>query len=412
MAPCASQFGAARWRRVFPGHGRFSMAAIFSPGGEALGGDGFDTGRRGVNSHAETESATSSFATYRHARAVTPTPGAGSYNLAGSMVKQGRATNQRGYSSMIGETQRSVRDLQRERQPGPGAYDPFSAKEEATARRMQTQAAQRARPMHDSHVPPPLDVLPPDPTPGPAHYDQTDSLKSQKHGGSHSAFRCGVDRFDSAKSKKSNGPSPAEYNDLHTRYNSGFTDVTYKTGSTAPHSSSLSKPITKEIPKGAMIELCGVKAPVLIADSKRRNAVPKKNTTRRVTSAAATRNTHKPGLPSNAPTPNGYTSFGMKHDSREARDWYNTSTNGNLENKKRNEKKNVASVPHSVFRSGGVALRKHSKPVAPPAMRPITSELEIVEFYEMKDRAFEKGGRNAPTADPFDGRRGLSVNEW
>jgi hypothetical protein len=35
----------------------------------------------------------------------------------------------------------------------------------------------------------------------------------------------------------------------------------------------------------------------------------------------------------------------------------------------------------------------HARPTPVPRMRPITGDAEIVEFYELSDRAFEKPGR-------------------
>ena len=95
--------------------------------GDGLGKDLAETGRGpaelvgGTNSGAHPGFVSSSFASYRHERVPTPTPPVGAYNLSGSMLRNGADMNQRGSSSLMSETQRHVRDLQRERQPGPGA---------------------------------------------------------------------------------------------------------------------------------------------------------------------------------------------------------------------------------------------------------------------------------------------------
>ena len=119
--------------------------------GDGPGQDLAETGRGpaalvgGTHSDAHPGFVSSSFASYRHERVPTPTPAVGEYDLSGSMLRDGADTNQLGSSSLLSETRRHVRDLQRERQPGPGAYDPHLASEEAEARRLTTRARARAR---------------------------------------------------------------------------------------------------------------------------------------------------------------------------------------------------------------------------------------------------------------------------
>ena len=98
--------------------------------GDGPGQDLAETGRGpaalvgGTHSDAHPGFVSSSFASYRHERVPTPTPAVGEYDLSGSMLRDGADANQLGSSSLLSETRRHVRDLQRERQPGPGAYDP------------------------------------------------------------------------------------------------------------------------------------------------------------------------------------------------------------------------------------------------------------------------------------------------
>ena len=377
--------------------------------GDGLGEDLAETGRGpaelvgGTNSGAHPGFVSSSFASYRHERVPTPTPPVGAYNLSGSMLRNGADVNQRGSSSLMSETRRHVRDLQRERQPGPGAYDPHLASEEAEARR-------RARASETSAPPRLVRRAAPDPTPGPAHYAPA-PLPSERQGGSHSAFRSGMDRLSSTGTRV--GPSPAEYNDLRTRYNSGFTDSRYRTGSVAPASSSLMKPTKKEIPRGAMVDVApGVPAPAAVARAPRvpfsapateSPEPPRANAARtaRVAAAAAARSRRTPGLPRNAPTPRGYTSFGMRGDAREANEYAYVRRGatrrdfGNRETDGLGVSGRVSgpAVSPGAFRAAGISPVPHARPAPAPRMRPITGDAEIVEFYELSDRAFEKPGR-------------------
>jgi hypothetical protein len=414
--PLVSQFGTREGLRVWRTSHRVvssPMAAILSPGRETLADVSFHTRGRGPESSAIGKDAcanpSSSFVSFRNERSVTPTPGAGSYELHGSLVRTGGGRNTRGYSSMIGKTQRSVRDLQRERQPGPGSYDPFLASTEANARRVAT----KAKDTHHTHHPGGTrvsDVIArPVITPGPGDYAPR-SQRSEVRGGARSAFRSGMDRFGDAqnsqkKSKNKNTPSPAAYANLHSQYNTSFSSgAGHKTGSSVLlASSSLARPVKKEIPGGAMMTMHGVSAPVSIAEG-RRNAETKKvaqknidrRETQRVTSSAAARISHKPGLPLNAPTPNGYSSFGLRVDSREQNDWYGVSPGnkanygGDSPSSGKKLKKNAGNQLASAgFRTGGIAPKPCPKPTPPPRMKSVTGEYEIVEFYEIQDRAFE-----------------------
>jgi len=377
--------------------------------GDGLGEDLADTGRGpaalvgGTHSDAHPGFVSSSFASYRHERVPTPIPAVGEYDLSGSMLRDGADANQLGSSSLVSETRRHVRDLQRERQPGPGAYDPHLASEEAEARR-------RARASETSAPPRLVRRAAPDPTPGPAHYAPA-PLPSERQGGSHSAFRSGMDRLSSTGTRV--GPSPAEYNDLRTRYTSGFTDPRYRTGSVAPASSSLMKPTKKEIPRGAMVDVApGVPAPAAVARAPRvpfsapateSPEPPRANAARtaRVAAAAAARSRRTPGLPRNAPTPRGYTSFGMRGDAREANEYAYVRRGatrrdfGNRETDGLGVSGRVSgpAVSPGAFRAAGISPVPHARPVPAPRMRPITGDAEIVEFYELSDRAFEKPGR-------------------
>ena len=377
--------------------------------GDGLGEDLAETGRGpaalvgGTHSDAHPGFVSSSFASYRHERVPTPTPAVGEYDLSGSMLRDGADANQLGSSSLVSETRRHVRDLQRERQPGPGAYDPHLASEEAEARR-------RARASETSAPPRLVRRAAPDPTPGPAHYAPA-PLPSERQGGSHSAFRSGMDRLSSTGTRV--GPSPAEYNDLRTRYTSGFTDPRYRTGSVAPASSSLMKPTKKEIPRGAMVDVApGVPAPAAVARAPRvpfsapateSPEPPRANAARtaRVAAAAAARSRRTPGLPRNAPTPRGYTSFGMRGDAREANEYAYVRRGatrrdfGNRETDGLGVSGRVSgpAVSPGAFRAAGISPVPHARPVPAPRMRPITGDAEIVEFYELSDRAFEKPGR-------------------
>ena len=375
--------------------------------GDGLGEDLAETGRGpaalvgGTHSDAHPGFVSSSFASYRHERVPTPIPAVGEYDLSGSMLRDGADANQLGSSSLLSETRRHVRDLQRERQPGPGAYDPHLASEEAEARR-------RARASETSAPPRLVRRAAPDPTPGPAHYAPA-PLPSERQGGSHSAFRSGMDRLSSTGTRV--GPSPAEYNDLRTRYTSGFTDPRYRTGSVAPASSSLMKPTKKEIPRGAMVDVApGVPAPAAVARAPRaapyRSVSPEPlranaKRTARVAAAAAARSRLTPGLPRNAPTPRGYTSFGMRGDAREANEYAYVRRGatrrdfGNRETDGLGVSGRVSgpAVSPGAFRTAGISPVPHARPVPAPRMRPITGDAEIVEFYELSDRAFEKPGR-------------------
>ena len=377
--------------------------------GDGPGEDLADTGRGpaalvgGTHSDAHPGFVSSSFASYRHERVPTPIPAVGEYDLSGSMLRDGADANQLGSSSLVSETRRHVRDLQRERQPGPGAYDPHLASEEAEARR-------RARASETSAPPRLVRRAAPDPTPGPAHYAPA-PLPSERQGGSHSAFRSGMDRLSSTGTRV--GPSPAEYNDLRTRYTSGFTDPRYRTGSVAPASSSLMKPTKKEIPRGAMVDVApGVPAPAAVARAPRAPfsapatespEPPRANAARtaRVAAAAAARSRRTPGLPRNAPTPRGYTSFGMRGDAREANEYAYVRRGatrrdfGDCETDGLGVSGRVSgpAVSPGAFRAAGISPVPHARPVPAPRMRPITGGAEIVEFYELSDRAFEKPGR-------------------
>ena len=377
--------------------------------GDGLGEDLAETGRGpaalvgGTHSDAHPGFVSSSFASYRHERVPTPIPAVGEYDLSGSMLRDGADANQLGSSSLVSETRRHVRDLQRERQPGPGAYDPHLASEEAEARR-------RARASETSAPPRLVRRAAPDPTPGPAHYAPA-PLPSERQGGSHSAFRSGMDRLSSTGTRV--GPSPAEYNDLRTRYTSGFTDPRYRTGSVAPSSSSLMKPTKKEIPRGAMVDVApGVPAPAAVARAPRvpfsalateSPEPPRANAARtaRVAAAAAARSRRTPGLPRNAPTPRGYTSFGMRGDAREANEYAYVRRGatrrdfGNRETDGLGVSGRVSgpAVSPGAFRTAGISPVPHARPAPAPRMRPITGDAEIVEFYELSDRAFEKPGR-------------------
>ena len=378
--------------------------------GDGLGEDLAETGRGpaalvgGTHSDAHPGFVSSSFASYRHERVPTPIPAVGEYDLSGSMLRDGADANQLGSSSLVSETRRHVRDLQRERQPGPGAYDPHLASEEAEARR-------RARASETSAPPRLVRRAAPDPTPGPAHYAPA-PLPSERQGGSHSAFRSGMDRLTSTGTRVV-GPSPAEYNDLRTRYTSGFTDPRYRTGSVAPASSSLMRPTKKEIPRGAMVDVVpGVPAPAAVARAPRvpfsapateSPEPPRANAARtaRVAAAAAARSRRTPGLPRNAPTPRGYTSFGMRGDAREANEYAYVRRGatrrdfGNRETDGLGVSGRVSgpAVSPGAFRAAGISPVPHARPVPAPRMRPITGDAEIVEFYELSDRAFEKPGR-------------------
>ena len=377
--------------------------------GDGLGEDLAETGRGpaalvgGTHSDAHPGFVSSSFASYRHERVPTPTPAVGEYDLSGSMLRDGADANQLGSSSLLSETRRHVRDLQRERQPGPGAYDPHLASEEAEARR-------RARASETSAPPRLVRRAAPDPTPGPAHYAPA-PLPSERQGGSHSAFRSGMDRLSSTGTRV--GPSPAEYNDLRTRYTSGFTDPRYRTGSVAPASSSLMKPTKKEIPRGAMVDVApGVPAPAAVARAPRvpfsapateSPEPPRANAARtaRVAAAAAARSRRTPGLPRNAPTPRGYTSFGMRGDAREANEYAYVRRGATRRDFSDCETDSLGvsgrvsgpAVSPGAFRAAGISPVPHARPVPAPRMRPITGDAEIVEFYELSDRAFEKPGR-------------------
>ena len=388
--------------------------------GNGPGQDLAETGRGpaalvgGTHSDAHPGFVSSSFASYRHERVPTPTPAVGEYDLSGSMLRDGADANQLGSSSLLSETRRHVRDLQRERQPGPGAYDPHLASEEAEARRLTTRARARASEM--SAPPRLVHRAAPDPTPGPAHYAPA-PLPSERQGGSHSAFRSGMDRLTSTGTRVV-GPSPAEYNDLRTRYNSGFTDSRYRTGSVAPASSSLMKPTKKEIPRGAMVDVApGVPAPAAVVRAPRApfsapdrsvstvSAEPPRvahaKRTARVAAAAAARSRRTPGLPRNAPTPRGYTSFGMRGDAREANEYAYVRRGatrrdfGDCETDSLGVSGRVSgpAVSPGAFRTAGISPVPHARPAPAPRMRPITGDAEIVEFYELSDRAFEKPGR-------------------
>jgi hypothetical protein len=50
-------------------------------------------------------------------------------------------------------------------------------------------------------------------------------------------------------------------------------------------------------------------------------------------------------------------------------------------------------VSPGAFRAAGISPVPHARPAPAPRMRPITGDAEIVEFYELSDRAFEKPGR-------------------
>ena len=378
--------------------------------GDGPGEDLADVGRgsaalaggRGTHPGAHSGFVSSSFASYRHERVPTPTPAVGAYDLSGSMLRDGTDANQRGSSSLVSETRRHVRDLQRERQPGPGAYDPHLASKEAEARRLTTRA--RARANETPAVPRWRDPLAPDPTPGPAHYAPS-PLQSERQGGSHSAFRSGVDRWRSEGTEV--GPSPAEYVDLQTRYNSGFTDPRYRTGSVAPASSSLAKPTKKEIPRGATVDVApGVRAPAAVARAPR-GAPPDDSAvaatrSARVAAAAAARSRRAPGLPRHAPTPRGYTSVAMRGDAREANAYARgprTKTNARARAptpaRRKDETGPSAAAPLDRLRAAGVAPVPRARVAREPTprMRPITGDATIVEFYELSDRAFETPGR-------------------
>ena len=97
------------------------------------------------------------------------------------------------------------------------------------------------------------------------------------------------------------------------------------------------KPTKKEIPRGAMVDVApGVPAPAAVVRAprapfsfriapyrpyRRSPRVAHAKRTARVAAAAAARSRRTPGLPRNAPTPRGYTSFGMRGDAREANEY-------------------------------------------------------------------------------------------
>ena len=65
-------------------------------------------------------------------------------------------------------------------------------------------------------------------------------------------------------------------------------------------------------------------------------------------------------------------------------------------------------VSPGAFRTAGISPVPHARPAPAPRMRPITGDAEIVEFYELSDRAFEKPGEvetaNVPLRAAYDGR--------
>ena len=123
--------------------------------------------------------------------------------------------------------------------------------------------------------------------------------------------------------------------------------------------------------------------------------------TARVAAAAAARSRRTPGLPRNAPTPRGYTSFGMRGDAREANEYAYVRRGatrrdfGDCETDGLGVSGRVSgpAVSPGAFRAAGISPVPHARPVPAPRMRPITGDAEIVEFYELSDRAFEKPGR-------------------
>jgi hypothetical protein len=173
------------------------------------------------------------------------------------------------------------------------------------------------------------------------------------------------------------------------------------------------RPTKKEIPRGAMVDVVpGVPAPAAVAAAPRTvsggkniRVFPESNArasneksdalTARVANAAASRSRNKPGLPPNAPTPQGYSSFKMRGDEREANEYAYVTR---MPVKRRESGLGLAGraaelVSPSSFRAAAMAPVPHARPTPVPRMRPITGDAEIVEFYELSDRAFEKPGR-------------------
>jgi hypothetical protein len=172
------------------------------------------------------------------------------------------------------------------------------------------------------------------------------------------------------------------------------------------------RPTKKEIPRGAMVDVVpGVPAPAAVATAprtvftKKNGVFPESNArasneksdalTARVANAAASRSRNKPGLPPNAPTPQGYSSFKMRGDEREANEYAYVTR---MPVKRRESGLGLAGraaelVSPSSFRAAAMAPVPHARPTPVPRMRPITGDAEIVEFYELSDRAFEKPGR-------------------
>jgi hypothetical protein len=218
-----------------------------------------------------------------------------------------------------------------------------------------------------------------------------------------------MDRLSDATKNAWKSPSPAEYNDLTTRYTSGFTSVRNRTGSIAPFSSSFSRPSVSKIQERGALEIGGVAAAFAAPAAAARRRASKDaeseerlrkdwddesgvSGTARVTSAAAVRSVGKPGLPRNAPTPLGYTSFEMRRDAREMNAY---ALDGCREKKpfsnalvfgRNPEWKESAAV---ALRNAKITPAPHAHRAPAPRMRLITGNAEIVAFYELGDRAFE-----------------------
>ena len=162
--------------------------------------------------------------------AVSEAPGAGAYDLGGSLVlPTGTSVGTRGFGALASAAPRLPRDSGDARSnPGPGAY----AARDPNARRGSFNRAPATASFHrpvDDAAPAARarSKLPPQSTPGPTTYAPERAMPPTKLGAGEAAFRDGVRRFglsasDDADEPGESGPSPASYAVLDTRYRTSF----------------------------------------------------------------------------------------------------------------------------------------------------------------------------------------------
>jgi len=332
--------------------------------------------------------------------AVSEAPGAGAYDLGGSLVlPTGTSVGTRGFGALASAAPRLPRDSGDARSnPGPGAY----AARDPNARRGSFNRAPATASFHrpvDDAAPAARarSKLPPQSTPGPTTYAPERAMPPTKLGAGEAAFRDGVRRFglsasDDADAPGDSGPSPASYAVLDTRYRTSFNASDPRASANASRklvtasekrtagSSSFRGPTPKPPRRSGVSTVAGAAVHSRVAferEEEKRNG-----------SHAADDKLKRP----RAPAPGGYSCFAMRHDAAGA---------PGVGSGRVGSKRGGAAAEAGLGATDASALgfscaraepKTPTRRAAPPKMPTITGGAEIVEFYDRNERAFARRG--------------------